>query len=349
MKLFEAPIGLDDGWSFCDLGSAISRASAHLRNQPQINLISANPSSTTHLITMTKLALIALIPMACVLVVCGDTDAPAKLIEHFPPNYLVTEKYKMALREVRLNPSNPDSTLLSFFAIREKYPDFYNALNLLVHPDVRLEYKHHGRLSFELEFYRNMKNFYHELKRKPEGAMFRKVKQVIEFLDERSEGKFRDYFQRDRLGRSNITEALKLISPEDETAFDEIVIEGYDLSPKVKDAKLFDKAKAFQFEDESLSLSRITKLAGQFGTRDEIEALKDLFRTRCSPIQGMLKDEFNIYNVAKTINSGPLAKVLDKVPLRFKKLNEYNRICFLWDDLSSITNLVDDSRSNAYV
>lgn len=144
------------------------------------------------------------------------------------------------------------------------------------------------------------------------------------------EEKFKEYFQTSICGQSlKIAEALKTI-PKDERKLELVLKRHYKFGKKLDDKKMFEKARSFSQGDLKLLRSRRA-------LRESVEehpylSIQLLFIKECPKIQRPLKKEFKIYNLARSIDSDSLSRVLDKVPWRFKKLNEFNRICLLWQN-----------------
>lgn len=194
-----------------------------------------------------------------------------------------------------------------------------------------------------VRFYINIENLHLKFKNGSDPAMLTKLDKIVAYLDLNAKEKFKDYLRiasRNKFkqclngppqDKSKIASALERISPDDERAFDEILIRGYSMPLPHDDTRLFRQARSFDFLDKNLHLAEMGSVS-RHGKRlaNRADRLDHFIHERCAKIRGPLREELLIYNVAQTINSKSLSRVLAKVPLKFRKLNEYSRICLAW-------------------
>lgn len=175
-----------------------------------------------------------------------------------------------------------------------------------------------------IKFYVNIKSLQSELK---VGSRDAKQKEALNLLEQLAVDKFRRRFGNPAWYVRQIMALLLSVNTwaRIDEKFDSFLLAGYNLE-RADDEQLFGLASSFKFSNKEFCIRKSTLASLDRGPNGKLplhEALIVHLNSICSTIQRPLELAFDVYNVAKSID----LETLEEVPIGFKKLNEYNRIC----------------------
>lgn len=165
----------------------------------------------------------------------------------------------------------------------------------------------------------------HQLEdKKPDDPRLPKVRLMLDYLDKFAETKFKLYLEaiKPSLGRI-MGRVLK-----EEAGLDKFVNTSYHMEAPygTDDQELFEVARNLDFADKKLRLKRpmkfIEKKSGERKSEHWVKYLNEF----CTPLRHQMNTAngyFDLYNIVRAFGG----EEADDVPIKFKKLNEYHRIC----------------------
>lgn len=155
-----------------------------------------------------------------------------------------------------------------------------------------------------------------------------KVKSVVDYLDRAAnEGKFNMCLKGVKDTIISIMGSLR----RDEVKFDSFMRTGYQLQD-ADDSKLLEVAKRFSFADPELNVKRLVELFSRDPKVRRGEQLVEYLKDICILPRFSLMYFFDLYNIVRAVGGSEV----DEVPVKFKKFNEYYRICLaLWKEKDS--------------
>lgn len=243
---------------------------------------------------------------------CGD--AVELDFNYFSSNLLkIRPKLKAllnSLQEISTSQRTPEEILDCLRSARSSFISLLRPLN----PDGPFD-------SDLLVLLFNIKHLQRSIGSNTNEAKLIKRRQVLGHLEQLAEQTLRQHLQEPV---EAIDGALVALARPKEREFDSFLLIGYNMG-KANNGELLELAGKFTFSDPNFRASRLAERLDR-GPNGEWPLYKSLVQHLifiCLNVQQPLGRTFDVYNVARAIEP----ELVADVPIRFRKLNEYHRIC----------------------